>query len=204
MSARDRILAKLSRTARDLPHPGVAPVPTQGKTSGGDRVDQFIAKIEAASGTAERLASVDDLPQALAAQLRSRNLPARVRTGTDPIFERDWGAVERSVGVGRLEEPATLSRAVAGVAETGTLALVSGPDNPVTLTFLGETHFVVVPEAAVHGAFEELWAQLRESDADPRTVNMVTGPSRSGDIGQTLQLGAHGPVALHVFVVADA
>ncbi|MCH8952975.1 MAG: LUD domain-containing protein, partial [Proteobacteria bacterium] len=36
---------------------------------------------------------------------------------------------------------------------------------------------------------------------DPRTVNMVTGPSRSADIGQTLQLGAHGPVALHVFVV---
>ena len=46
-----------------------------------------------------------------------------------------------------------------------------------------------------------MWADWRERALDPRTVNMVTGPSRSADIGQTLQLGAHGPVALHVFVV---
>ena len=87
------------------------------------------------------------------------------------------------------------------MAETGTLILDSGPENPVTLTFLGETHFVVVAADDIKAGFEDMWAEWRARSLDPRTVNMVTGPSRSADIGQTLQLGAHGPVALHVFVV---
>ena len=35
----------------------------------------------------------------------------------------------------------------------------------------------------------------------PRTVNFITGPSRSGDIEQTILLGAHGPRALHIVLV---
>ncbi|MEI9915983.1 MAG: LUD domain-containing protein [Methylovirgula sp.] len=37
--------------------------------------------------------------------------------------------------------------------------------------------------------------------AMPRTVNFITGPSRSADIEQTLLLGAHGPRALHIIIV---
>ena len=55
--------------------------------------------------------------------------------------------------------------------------------------------------AAIIAGFEDMGAEWRQRGLDPRTVNMVTGPSRSADIGQTLQLGAHGPVALHVFVI---
>jgi len=150
-----------------------------------------------------RLPSFDALPEALAEELRRRNLPAAIRTGTDPVLNRDWGPVERSTGPGRLEEPATLSRAELAMAETGTLVLASGPSNPVTLTFLGETHFVVLSERDICAGFEDMWAAVRARGLDPRTVNLVTGPSRSADIGQTLQLGAHGPVALHIFVVAD-
>jgi L-lactate dehydrogenase complex protein LldG len=35
----------------------------------------------------------------------------------------------------------------------------------------------------------------------PRALNLITGPSRSGDIEQTIILGAHGPRALHIVVV---
>jgi L-lactate dehydrogenase complex protein LldG len=87
------------------------------------------------------------------------------------------------------------------MAETGTVVLASGPDNPVTLTFLGETHFVILRADDIQAGYEDMWAELRRRGLTPRTVNLVTGPSRSADIGQTLQLGAHGPVALHVFVV---
>ncbi|MEM9371644.1 MAG: LUD domain-containing protein, partial [Pseudomonadota bacterium] len=164
-------------------------------------VEQFIAKAVAADATASRIASTDDLPKALAEELRNRNLPAQIRTGSDPVFDRDWGTVERTIGPGRIEEPATLSRAPFGVAETGTLIFTSGPENPVTLTFLGETHFAVVRAEDIRPGFDEMWADWRASGLDPRTTNMVTGPSRSGDIGQVLQLGAHGPVALHIFVI---
>lgn len=178
-----------------------APIPAQGQTTGEEAIAQFMAKAIAADATASRIPSLDALPGALADELRNRNLPAAIRTGTDPIFERDWGTIDRSVGMGRIAEPVTVSRADFGVAETGTLVLTSGPANPVTLTFLGETHFAIIRAEDIKGGYEEMWAAWRAAGLDPRTTNMVTGPSRSGDIGQVLQLGAHGPVSLHVFVV---
>ena len=208
MSARAKILARLARATGGGDPAAVAarmgqpaPVPAAGQTDGEARVRQFIEKAVAVDATASRIASLDELPKALAEQLRDRNLPAAIRSGDDPAFDRDWGTVERSIGTGRLAEPATLSCAEFAMAETGTLILASGPRNPVTLTFLGETHFVVIAAEDIKAGFEDMWAAWRQRGLDPRTVNMVTGPSRSADIGQTLQLGAHGPVALHVFVV---
>jgi len=208
MSPRDSILARVRRATGGGDPAAVAartgqpaPVPAAGQTEGEARIEQFIDKAVAVDATASRLRSLDDLPEALAEELRNRNLPAAIRTGTDAAFARDWGSVEHSVGPGRLDEPATLSRAELAMAETGTLVLASGPANPVTLTFLGETHFVVVAADDIKAGFEDMWDAWRQRGLDPRTVNMVTGPSRSADIGQTLQLGAHGPVALHVFVV---
>lgn len=214
MSARDAILARVRRAtggdpAREaqvsarLSRPAqTAPIPAQGRAEGAARLAQFEAKALAAAATLSRIPDMAALPAALAGELRARNLPAAIRTGTDPGFAGlDWGTVERSVGPGRIEEPATLSRAEFGMAEIGTLVLASGPDNPVTLTFLGETHFVALRVEDVMAGFEDMWAAWRLRGLDPRTVNMVTGPSRSADIGQTLQLGAHGPVALHIFLV---
>ena len=212
MSARERILGRVRAAtgdegrraevdARLAEHPA-GPVPQQAMSQGAGRLTQFMTKLEAAAATVSRVSAIAELPKALAHELRNRNLPAVVRHGAEPMFRGlDWGAIEASEGVGRLEEPVTLSRADFGIAETGTLALGSGPDNPVTLTFLGETHFVVLREADLCGGFEDFWAAWRERGRDPRTINLVTGPSRSADIGQVLQLGAHGPVALHVFVV---
>lgn len=213
MSARDRIMEKLRRAMPEgdraeavrarLGAGQAAPVPDLAQAEGEARVAQFIEKAEKVDATVTRLAGFDDLPEALAEELRKRNLPAAIRTGEDPAFDRDWGTVERSIGPGRQDEPATLSRAELGMAETGTLVLTSGPENPVTLTFLGETHFVAIRASDIRAGFEDMWADYRARGLDPRTVNMVTGPSRSADIGQTLQLGAHGPVALHIFVLED-
>ncbi len=217
MSAREAILNRIRRNqsgeareasveARLRGEGRRAPAPAQGASQGEARLAQFVEKARKADCTVSRIGSVAELPAALADELRARNLPAAVRTGSDTMFRGlDWGSVERSEGVGRIEEPATLSRAEFGLAETGTLALASGPDNPVTLTFLGETHFVAIRAEDVAGGFDDFWPAWRARCAsmglDPRTLNMVTGPSRSADIGQTLQLGAHGPVALHVFLI---
>ncbi len=190
------VAAHLSRPAQ------TAPVPAQGRSEGAARLAQFEAKTLAAAATLSRIDGWAALPGALATELRARNLPAAIRTGSDPALRAlDWGGLDRSEGPGRIEEPATLSRAEFAMAETGTLVLASGPGNPVTLTFLGETHFVALPAEDLMAGFEDMWAAWRARGLDPRTVNLVTGPSRSADIGQTLQLGAHGPVALHVFLI---
>ena len=202
MSARERILNRVRRATGAVAVESPAPLrPAISRPA--DALAQFTAQAEAVQATVTRVASADDLPAAVADELRRRNLPAAIRTGEDPMFARDWGTVERSVGPGRPTEPVTMTRAVLGVAETGSLVFASGADNPVTLNFLGETHFAVVAASDIVDGYEEAWAALKAGDR-PRTVNWVTGPSRSADIGQTLQLGAHGPVALHVFVVGDA
>jgi hypothetical protein len=92
------------------------------------------------------------------------------------------------------------------MAETGTLILESGTDNPTTINFLPEVHMVVVRAGDIVGDYETAWTALRQRHGKgemPRTVNMVTGPSRSADIEQTLLLGAHGPRRLHVMIVGS-
>jgi len=81
---------------------------------------------------------------------------------------------------------------------------VSGPENPSTLNFLPDNHIVVVNARDLQGDYESAWAKVRMAFGKgemPRTVNFITGPSRSGDIEQTLLLGAHGPRRLHVVLV---
>ncbi|MNT99319.1 Lactate utilization protein C [compost metagenome] len=75
----------------------------------------------------------------------------------------------------------------------------------MTLNFLPEHHIVVLAADEIAGDMETIWARLREKQgsAMPRTVNFVTGPSRSADIEQTLLLGAHGPRALHIVIVGN-
>ena len=82
--------------------------------------------------------------------------------------------------------------------------MVSGKDNPTTINFLPEHHIVVVDAADIDGDLEAVLAKIRKSYGKgkmPRTLNLISGPSRSGDVEQKIILGAHGPRALHIIVV---
>ena len=82
--------------------------------------------------------------------------------------------------------------------------MTSGADNPTTLNFLPETAIVVLDAADIAGDYETVWDRLLPPGGEgllPQTVNLITGPSRSADIEQTLLLGAHGPRSLHIVVV---
>jgi L-lactate dehydrogenase complex protein LldG len=184
-------------------------VPLRGQLPPQERRDLFARMLEAASGTTACVASAADIPAAVAAFLRGHNLPLQVRHGDDPRLDLPWGdapALEILRGPSDGHDLAAVSHAFAAVAETGTLVLTSGPDNPTTLNFLPDVHIVVVDACDIAPDFEVVMARLRErygTGAMPRTVNMITGPSRSADIEQTLLLGAHGPRKLHVIVVGN-
>ncbi|MEQ1713888.1 MAG: LUD domain-containing protein, partial [Hyphomicrobium sp.] len=97
-----------------------------------------------------------------------------------------------------------VSRAIAGAAETGTLFLASGPENPVTLTFMPATHIVVITANDIVGPYEDAFNIVRRLYGPglmPRTLNLVSGPSRTADIGGKIVIGAHGPQRLAVIVV---
>ena len=222
MTARDLIFATIRRslgvTGTEAPrraavasrlagHPrGV--VPARGELPPRERVDLFARMVEAASGTAARVGAPADVPAAIADFLRGLNLPLRVRHGDDPrLAALPWGnapALEVARGPSDGHDLAAVSHAFAAVAETGTVVLTSGADNPTTLNFLPDTHIVVLQAKDIAGDYEAIWQKLRAAygkGSMPRVVNFITGPSRSADIGHSLLLGAHGPRALHIVIV---
>ena len=79
---------------------------------------------------------------------------------------------------------------------------LSGADTPTATTLLPDTHVAVVRADRVVSGMEEAFALIRqERGALPRAVNMISGPSRTGDIEQTIVLGAHGPYRVHILLV---
>jgi L-lactate dehydrogenase complex protein LldG len=220
MTARETVLASIRRSLgvrgdeatrrtavsdRMQQHP-VGIIPARGQQ---DRLALFRRMMELASGSVDEVAGADDVPAAAAAFLRAHNLPSAVRRGSDPRLDAmPWGrgTLEVKTGPSDGNDLAAVSHAFGAAAETGTLMLTSGADNPTTLNFLPDTHIVVLRAGDIAGDYETLWGRLREqygAGTMPRTVNWITGPSRSADIEQTLILGAHGPRRLHVIVVKE-
>jgi L-lactate dehydrogenase complex protein LldG len=183
-------------------------VPERGRRDLPGRLALFREQAEAVSASVVEVAGAKDIPKAIAAWLRDQNLPSRVRHGADATLTglpwKSAGTLEVVQGRAEPEDVVSVSRAFGAVAETGTLILASGADNPTSLNFLPENHIVVVAADTVEGAYEDIWAQLRETYGEgrmPRAVNMISGPSRTADVEQTIQLGAHGPRRLHIIVV---
>lgn len=183
-------------------------VPERARQDSAALLSLFTRTLEGQNATVARVNNAAEVPEALAAYLRDNNLPAEFRSGADEFLAKlPW---ERAPSLtrrhGRAEEgdTAALSRASGAAAETGTLFLASGPDNPTTLNFLPENHVVVIRKDDILGSYEQVWNRLREihgPGALPRTVNLISGPSRTADIEQIIVMGAHGPKRLHVIVV---
>lgn len=156
--------------------------------------------------TVDRVASLDAVPDRVAEYLARENLPAELRLAPDPQLDgvpwdkRPTLTVTRGASDGTHE--VGLTAAFAGIAETGTLMMRSGPEHPTTLNFLPDNHIVVLRRSQIRATYEDAWEQLRAGDM-PRAVNFITGPSRTGDIEQTIFLGAHGPRRLHIVLVED-
>lgn len=158
-----------------------------------------------------QLADVIDLnmsiPLAIAGHIKDAGLPAVLRCGTDPrLASLPWHetpALTLNKGAARADDPIGLSHAFCGIAETGTLAMLSGPDNPVTLCFLPDTHIIVVRRRDIVASYEDACTLLRRHLGPgqmPRTLNLISGPSRTADIGGKIVIGAHGPRRMCVVI----
>ena len=227
MSAREEMLGRIRGTVGKGRAPDAARavdahlaahqtnlIPARGQLAPDAKVALFETMAREASATLTRVGAASDVPDAIAQFLKQENLPSRVAMAPDawlgglgwetqPLLSIRRGRAEPSDDVG-------VTAAFAAIAETGTLMLLSGPATPTTLNLLPETSIVVLRTSQVVGAYEEAWARLRQARsgaggavAMPRTVNFITGPSRSADIEQQLQMGAHGPRRLHIVLVDE-
>lgn len=186
-------------------------VPERATGNAAALVKRFIVQAKSVAATVERLSDFDDAPAAIADYLTRENLPAAFRMAPQADLQGiDWStqpALTISEGASDGHDLVGLNRAVCGVSETGTLVMASGREGPTTLNFLPETEVVMIRADEIVGGYEDAWDVIRQRTGPdgslPRSVNMITGPSRTGDIEQTIYLGAHGPRRLHILIIGD-
>ncbi|MGE0502867.1 MAG: lactate utilization protein C [Rhizobiaceae bacterium] len=183
-------------------------MPARGQLPLVERTELFVKMAQTLAATVDRVTKPEDVPRAIVEYLRQRNLPAAVRMGDDRRLQRmPWSrhrALEVRTGRADPDDEVGVSHALRAIAETGTVVLESGPANPTTVNFLPEHHIVVVDVEDIAGDMEAVFAKVRKKHGKgrmPRVVNLISGPSRSGDVEQKIVLGAHGPRALHLIVV---
>jgi len=161
----------------------------------------FARELNEAGGQVYRLTEAE-LPQRLLAFLRERGL-TRLQSweglpGLDEL---------RAAGIQIQPEYdgqvlAGLSGALAGIAQSGTLVLPSGPGRALTASLLPPVHIAILRSADVLNSLEQA-LRLPDVTRAPSTV-LITGPSRTADIEMSLTIGMHGPREVHVFLVDAA
>lgn len=222
MNARETILANIGKSLKESglsPSPGNEiesrlgsprrnTVPGRGDGDMERRTAVFIAEAERVDATTVRLDGLDGLGGAVEDFIATHGLPGRIRISRQaPLEDVNWAKhplLEVLQGRAVDDDRVSLTVAFCGVAETGTIVVHSGPESPTSLNFLPDNHIVLLPQSLLVGAYEGAWAMLRnQAMGMPRTVNWITGPSRSADIEQTLLLGAHGPRRLHIVILND-
>jgi len=184
-------------------------IPARSRLPHAEQVDLFVRNVEKEFGSVARVPDADSVPEAVAEYLAAQNLPSAMAMAPHPELQAiPWSNRPLlSIREGRAQatDAVSVQHGYAAIAETGTLMLPSAPERPTTLNILADTEIVVLRASRVVGAYEEAWDTLRaEMGGMPRNVMLVTGPSRSADIEQTLELGAHGPRRLHVVLIDDA
>jgi len=199
VSARDDILSAIRdrrMTSAPRPAPYTAPIPASDLTA------LFAERAQSANADVRMLDSAADIPAAIADILRARNLPAVVHLAPESLLGNLAWRSAPGLTVERSDpgpDDAALARADYAIAETGTLAYLAGYGAPASWHFRPGLEIAIIDAGAILPHLENVLAR----GALPHTVNLVTGPSRTGDIEQTLELGAHGPKALAILIVRD-
>jgi len=219
VSARDAILGRLqsalsaekpgrecARSVNDAPPEVTEYLAKQSRSTlpaySEDPTERLVRLMESVQMTVARVQTTDDVGAAVEEFLSSESLTGDV-TVAPALKNMHWPAHFQS-GAATGTEETSVTPCFAAVAETGSVVFASTGSTPSTLNFLPDNHVVVVNESQVLRHVDDVWALVRESSIPSRAVNFVTGPSRTGDIEQTIEIGAHGPRRVHVVLVAGA
>lgn len=204
MNARDAILRRL-RTG-DVCDPaaviarharGPQPQPYARKT------ERFTERACSLASTVAHVANIETVPLEIERYLDQAGL-ARSIVCWPELRDADWDGANIAAECRKVapEDLVGVTGAFAGIAETGTLVMASGEATPPSMSLLPETHIAVLPASRIVDTMEDAFALLRmERTTWPRAVNLISGPSRTADIEQTVTLGAHGPYRVHIIIV---
>jgi len=171
-----------------------------------DLVARFIGEAQRMTTTVEQVDDLAAVPAAVQRHLASLGLPPRA-IAWRTLESLDWAGADLAVEFRKpqSDDLVGITGCFCATAETGSLVLLSGPDTWASGGLLPETHVAIVPASRIVAGHEDAFALIRAERGElPRAVNFVSGPSRTGDIEQTIVLGAHGPYRVHAIVVRGA
>jgi len=210
LSARQNILARIgkaqaSSAAADIDsqiqrHPR-GPIPPIEK----DLIKRFGEQALRLASDVEHAATMREVPALIAAYLRAHHLPIQ-GICWPALTTYDWrsAGLDIQARVARDADMVGITGAFLGIAETGTLMLLSGSLTPAAVSLLPETHIAIIENKRIVATMEDAWDRLRAEHGElPRAVNFISGPSRTADIEQTVTLGAHGPYRVLIIMVGD-
>ncbi len=213
MSAREAILARIRQrqgrpgdTSRVEARVNARqPGPHSQGLRGADLVQRFCQRAEALSSTIDQVRSGDAVPAAICRYLDQAGLPRRFVCWPS-LAALPWplAGLTAEARPARGEDGVGVTGVFCALAETGSLMLLSGAGTAAATSLLPETHIALVPVERVVATMDEGFALLRAEHGQlPRACNVVSGPSRTGDIEQTITLGAHGPYRVHIVLIGE-
>ncbi|QEH34376.1 Lactate utilization protein C [Aquisphaera giovannonii] len=211
--ARERMLERIRSALRDVPAgetPEDVPIDRSYRTAddmpAAGRLELFIERVRDYKAVVRRVNRAD-LPAAIAEACSSRGIrrlvvPADLPDGWAPpgvTLIRDPGLTNDDLEQG----DGVLTASAVGIAQTGTIALDSGPgEGRRAISLIPDYHLCVIREDQVVGLVPEAVARLHESASRPgRPITFISGPSATSDIELHRVEGVHGPRTLEVLVV---
>lgn len=208
--SREHILASIRRSQQAQSAPGNdigdrlqarprGPLPQVGNDLGAVLVD----RLQAAACTVAFASSVSEIGEEAVRWLQQQGTDMKLVCSAGPLLDSvDWpDSVDVRDPANGVDHNTTVTEAFCAIAETGSLVKLSSHDSPTALNFLPDNFICVIRRERIVRHIEDLWDLLRtEQEGMPRALNIITGPSRTADVEQTIQLGAHGPRRMHVIV----
>lgn len=210
MSAREQMLRDIRMAlGRDPAQAALAPAPLtrQRRVSSWASepealLARFMEKAGAVHATCARVANATDMPAEVLRYLRAGGIPLRAVLAEE-LAGYDW-APDLSIrySAANHNDVVGVTVCAAGVAETGSLVMTSSRRTPTTLNFVPDVHIAVLHCAHIVATLEDALAKLRQPPSSmPRTINVITGPSRTADVEQTVEIGVHGPRRVHIVLL---
>ena len=183
----------LPKTAYTLPMDAILP------TEGFDLVERFQQELKALGGEGHVCRTVE-IPALISSLLNARGI-GKV------MVDAHSAQVLAGSGLEMVLAPdpscrAGVTRATAGVADTGSLLVIGGQGELLSASLLGEVHIAILERSDLHASLPEVLntEQVRQAPA----AVVISGPSRTADIEMTLTIGVHGPGELIVLLVDDS
>ena len=172
---------------------------------GNDLVERFRQQALRTSQTIDEIGSIEEAPAAIARYLDGLGL-AKSAIAWQTLEQLPWqqAGMQMAFRPPVNEDLVGVTGCFCAVAETGTLMMLSGAQTYASAALLPETHIAIVPVSRIVAGIEDAFALAKtERGGLPRATNFISGPSRTGDIEQTIVLGAHGPYRVHLILVRD-